>query len=240
VPLTAHEREFTKAVGSLSIPLTGLAIKQYLTYLLVEHSHSVDVYACREFCRFFKRKLDDETSIMYRDIVKLIKERNSGMNNNDLMLGSTFNPHHWLMRGWNFFCRSVALYHFLMVPVRISFQSEANTLTSRLPLSTDLPADIVMLLHILVSLNVGYKNSKSQWVTNRFRIFKNMDFVAVVAIIPLDWIVFLSGLDGESSVWFRLNKMMLFDSKVSPAGILFSPRGKSLMDSHWFHVVNKV
>ena len=230
VPLASHEREFTKAVGSLSIPLTGLAIKQYLTYLLVEHSHSVDIYACREFCSFFKRKLDDDTSIMYRDIVKLIKERNSGMNNNDLLLGTAFNPHHWSLRSWVFVMRLVGLYHFLMVPIRIAFQTEANTLTSPLPLSTDLPADVLMAVHVLVSLNVGYKNSKSQWVTNRFRIFKNMDFVAVVAIIPLDWIVFLSGLDQESSVWFRLNKMMLFGSKVSPAGILFSPRGKSLMD----------
>jgi len=77
VPLHVHEREFTKAVGTLAKPMTGLQIKQYLTYLLVEHSHQVDVYCAREFCSFFKRSLDDETAIMYRDIVKLIKERNS-------------------------------------------------------------------------------------------------------------------------------------------------------------------
>ncbi len=78
-PLHVHEHEFTKAVGTLSVPLTGLAIKQYLTYVLVEHSHQVDVYSCREFCGFFKRKLNNETSIMYRDIVKLVKERNTGV-----------------------------------------------------------------------------------------------------------------------------------------------------------------
>ena len=37
--LPVHEREFIKAVGTLAMPLTGLAIKQYLAYLLVEHSH---------------------------------------------------------------------------------------------------------------------------------------------------------------------------------------------------------
>ena len=79
VPLAVHEREFVKASGSLSVPLTGLNIKQYLTYLLVEHSHAINVYSCREFCGFFKRKLDDETSIRYRDIVTVIKERNSGV-----------------------------------------------------------------------------------------------------------------------------------------------------------------
>jgi hypothetical protein len=72
VPLPVHEREYTKAVGALSIPLNGLAIKQYLTYLLVEHSHQVDIYSCREFCGFFKRKLHQDTSIAYRDIVKLV------------------------------------------------------------------------------------------------------------------------------------------------------------------------
>ena len=72
VPLQVHEREFIKAAGSLSLPLTGLAIKQYLTYLLVEHSHAVDLYSCREFCRFFKRTLDDETHIRYRSPLPLL------------------------------------------------------------------------------------------------------------------------------------------------------------------------
>ena len=98
VPLPVHEREFQKAVGTLGVPLTGLAIKQYLTYLLVEHSHQVDVYACREFCGFFKRRLDDETSFMYRDIVKLVKERNSGVDNRSLVIGNALNPHHWMLR----------------------------------------------------------------------------------------------------------------------------------------------
>ena len=48
VPLPTQEPEFIKAVGSLSVTLTGLAIKQYLTCLLVEHSHAVDIYSCRE------------------------------------------------------------------------------------------------------------------------------------------------------------------------------------------------
>ena len=116
-PLPVHEREFTKAVGALATPLTGLAIKQYLTYLLVEHTHQVDVYTCREFVGFFKRKLDDETSIAYRDIVRVVKERNSGLRNNDLLVANTMilNPHHWLMCGWDFLVRLVALYHMIMV-----------------------------------------------------------------------------------------------------------------------------
>ena len=129
VPLPTHEREFIKAVGSLSVPLTGLAIKQYLTYLLVEHSHAVDLYSCREFCRFFKRKLDDETSIRYRDIVTLIKERNSGVNRDDLFIDSVLNPHHWLVVAEEFVARMISLYHFLMVgrPMRSIASMRAST-----------------------------------------------------------------------------------------------------------------
>jgi len=230
VELPAHEREFKKAAGSLSVPLTGLAIKQYLTYVLVEHSHTVDVYSCREFCRFFKRTLDDNTSIMYRDIVKLLKERSSGLNHNDLFIGSALNPHHWILRAWCFLARMVSLYHVIMLPVRIAFQTEVNTMTSQLPLSTDLPADIFLVLHIVVLLNLSFKNSKSQWVTSRLRIFKNSDFLLILAAIPFDWIVFLSGLDSESATWCRMNKMLLYYSKTSPATVLYSARGGTLKD----------
>ena len=85
-------------------------------------------------------------------------------------------------------------------------------------------------MHLAISLNIGYRNSKSQWITSRTRIAKNMDFVALLALIPLDWLVFLSGLDAESAVWCRLNKMLLYWSKISPGHVIFSARGGSLTD----------
>jgi hypothetical protein len=57
-----------------------------------------------------------------------------------------------------------------------------------------------------------------------------MDFLIVAAVVPLDWIVFLSGLDAESAVWFRLNKLLLHFSRISPGHILYSARGNSLSD----------
>ena len=229
--LPVHEREFIKAVGTLAMPLTGLAIKQYLTYLLVEHSHQVDVYTCREFVGFFKRKLDDETSIAYRDIVKVVKERNSGLNHTDLFISRTFvlNPEYWLLRVWRRVVRLVALYHIFMVPLRIGFNFSPS-LTSRLVLSTDLPADLILFLHVLLSLNVGYKNSKSQWITSRFRIFKNTDWILVLAVLPAEWIVYLSGMDASDAVWFRINKTMVYISRVSPAAIIYSQHGGSILD----------
>lgn len=232
VPLQVHEREFTKAVGSLSVPLTGLNIKQYLTYLLVEHSYQVDVYSCREFCGFFKRKLDGETSITFRDIVKLVKERGSGVNNKDVYIGSShvFNPQHWILRGWDTLARLVSLYHIFTVPVRIAF-SPMPSLTSRYALFyADLIADIIIFLTLLLTLNVAYKNSKSQWVTKRVRIFKNIDWVLVLAVVPFEWIVFLSGMDPEIAIWFRTNKTLVVVSRITPNKLIYSTRGGSLRD----------
>jgi len=135
-----------------------------------------------------------------------------------------------MMRIWDIFSRLLSLYHIFMVPVRIGFQSESYTMMSPFPLSTDGPADILLCLHLVLSLNMAYRNSKSQWVTKRSRIFKNMDFIAVLAVMPLDWVVFLSGLDSESAAWCRLNKMLLYFAKCSPKSLIYSTRGASLMD----------
>ena len=228
--LPAHEVAFTKAVGTLSLPLTGLSIKQFLTYLLVEHSYSIDLYSCREFCSFFKRKLDNDTAIMYRDIVKVVKERNSSSTNrSDFFIENCVNPHHWTMGTWHYLARLVSLYHILMVPIRTCFNTE-QLLTSQLAMSTDFPADLFLAIHIFVSLNLAFQNSKSVWITNRFRIFKRIDFVMLFAACPFDWMVFLSGLEAQAAVWCRLAKMLLYFSRISPASILYSERGGSIND----------
>ena len=135
-----------------------------------------------------------------------------------------------MIRTWDLFSRLLSLYHIIMVPLRIAFQTESYTMMSQLPLSTDGPADVLLFLHLCLSLNMAYKNSKSQWVTKRSRIFKNMDFIGVLAAVPLDWIVFLSGLDSESAGWCRINKMLLYFAKCSPKTIIYSTRGASLKD----------
>ena len=237
VSLPVHEREFTKAVGTLAVPLTGLAIKQYLTYLLVEHQHQVDVYSCREFCGFFKRKLDEETSIAYRDIVKIVKERNSGLNSNELFIGTTLNRYHWLLRAWYFLVKVVSLFHLVMVPLRIGFrpwsnrpETKENGMLNSIAVGFDFPSDLILFLHVILLLNQAYQNSKSQWVTNRWRIFKNMDWCVVLAAVPLDWIVFLSGMNADSAVWCRLNKLVLIFSRIHPFSLVLSTRGSSIQD----------
>ena len=229
VPLPIHEREFTKAVGTLAVPLTGLAIKQYLTYLLVEHNYQINVYSCREFCGFFRRKLDSETSIAYRDIVKIVKERNSGVSHHDLFIGTALNQFHWMLRGWLFAMKLVSLYHLIVMPVRIGFRPWSSFYDMGV-LMTDGLADICIFLHVVVLLNQAYMNSKSQWVTSRFRIFKNADWLTILAVVPFDWIVKLSGMSDDSAVWSRITKIFLLFSKIKPMSLVMSSRGNSISD----------
>jgi hypothetical protein len=107
-------------------------------------------------------------------------------------------------------------------------------MTSPLALSTDLLADCCLLFHLLLAFNIAYKNSKSQWITSRYRISKNIDWIVAFAVIPFDWIVFLSGLDPQSAVWCRLNKLLLIFSSIGPSKIIYSARGDSILDLHIF------
>ena len=57
----------------------------------------------------------------FRDIVKQVKERSSGLNNDDFFIDTALNPHHWLLRLWDVFIRIVSMYHFIMVPINIRY-----------------------------------------------------------------------------------------------------------------------
>ena len=103
---------------------------------------------------------------------------------------------------------------------------------SPLALSTDLTADCCLLFHLLLAFNIAYKNSKSQWTTSRYRILKIIDWIVAFAVIPLDWIVFLSGLDPQNAVCCRLNKLFLIFSGIGPSKIIYSTRGDSILDLH--------
>jgi hypothetical protein len=145
------------------------------------------------------------------------------VNNNDIMVGTALNPHHWMLKVWDRVVRVTALYHVIMVPIRIGFEPFPS-MTSKMALSTDLVADFIIFSYWTLSLNMAYKSSKMQWVTSRFRIFKNTDWILMLACLPFEWIVFFSGMSPRSAIWFRLNKFLVYFSKVSPRSIIFSSR----------------
>ena len=159
---------------------------------------------------------------------------------NDLFIGTALNPNHKFIVGCRTIARVVSLYHLIMVPVRIAFNTSPTfyfSFFSTLALSTDLPADCYTIVYLFLSFNISYKNSKSQWITSRYRIAKKTEWIIVFAVVPFDWIVFLSGLDPESALWCRINKMLLCFSIIGPKAIIFSARGNSIVDSLVFILI---
>ncbi len=80
----------------------------------------------------------------------------------------------------------IALYYFIAVPARISFVPWSTMLEVG-ALATDLVADILTAMNIIIVGNTAYMSSRSSWITNRFKIFRRIDIGYILSALPLDW-----------------------------------------------------
>jgi len=129
--------------------------------------------------------------------------------------GLVFNPASPLMRAWYYLVRVVAIYHIIAVPVRIVYQP-FDRMDHMLLLCTDLPADILTMLHVLISFNTSYHNKKSKRVFSHLKIAKHYlsknFFLDLVAAFPLDWISMAQGVDAHTAERLRIPKMLFVRS----------------------------
>jgi hypothetical protein len=74
------ETEFTRVTGSLTEPLQGENIRQYLKLVMVDFPFSISLENRREFCGLFNKKFEKSTRISYQEIVRqmIAVERNKG------------------------------------------------------------------------------------------------------------------------------------------------------------------
>jgi hypothetical protein len=87
------------------------------------------------------------------------------------------------------FCHSMVnceLTTVLTLAVRIAFLP-FPTFTCQEALYTDLPADLAVVLHMIITLNTAYKDDLGMWVTSRLQILRHCDLLAFLAFLPLDW-----------------------------------------------------
>jgi len=139
-----------------------------------------------------------------------------------LMIDSVLSPQSLPHRLWTLLIRTVCLYHWLAVPIRVAFRPY-HTFTDRTALIMDVPTDVLIVLHVIVSLNTAYQaEGRSRWETTRFRIFQESDFLLHFGAIPLDWLGYACGASNEASCWLRINKLVLYFSRSSPHKALFS------------------
>ena len=225
-PIAMLETDYLRVTGSLTEPLHGENIRQYLKLVMVDFQYSISLEHCREFCGLFNKRFEKSTKISYQEIVRQIAtfEHSKGqisVKSTRVFIHSCINPTFVLVQWFTFLMRLVALYHFLVVPVRICFIPYAS-FTSKWALYTDLPADLAVGVHVALSLNTAIKSEVGAWVTDRVKILRQSDIVCLVAALPLDWLGFLCGLPHEPLLWLRVNKMLLFVSGISPKVLLFN------------------
>jgi len=150
------------------------------------------------------------------------REKIAVVNASFLMIDSALSPQSLFHRAWTMLIRMVCLYHWIAMPIRLAFLP-FPTFTDRTALIMDVPTDILVGLHVIVSLNTAYRaEGRSSWNTTRFRIFQESDFLLHFGAIPLDWLGYACGASNEASCWLRINKLVLYFSRSSPRSVLFS------------------
>ena len=125
--------------------------------------------------------------IFWVDVRKAIRDKQGNITNEtSIFLGNVLNPKSLLIKKWKIFMKFVAMYHFLMVPVRIMFLPWSSMIDSR-ALCSDLVADVFGVMHLFIQANTSYLSSSSTWVTNRSKLLRNVKIGFIIAAIPLDW-----------------------------------------------------
>ncbi len=74
----------------------------------------------------------------------------------------------------------------ITLAVRIAFLP-FPTFICQEALYSDLPADLAVVLHMVITLNTAYKDDFGMWVTSRLKILRHSDLLAFLASLPLDW-----------------------------------------------------
>ena len=197
--LDKYEAAYLLTVGNLTENLTREQIPMFLSLLLPERK-SVSRYNVGEFLQAFAKDGLDSHEVPWSTLRKITREKKRDLesykdDSEQIFMSETsayiFNPLCMPIQAWFFFVRFVAIYHLMVVPVRIVYQPFTHPGQLEL-LSTDLPADILTFLHIFVAANTSYQNKKSRWVLSRVKILKNYAaksfFVDLLAAFPFDWL----------------------------------------------------
>ena len=154
------------------------------------YPYRISSYNVQEFLDSFGRNGARSKELTWSDIRKALREQKSlVVSVSTAMIGSALNPESWAAVCWGSAIHFVAVYHFIAVPIRISFLPWDSMLDVR-ALATDLIADILTACNIVVRGNTAYKSSRSTWVTSRRKLFRKIEIGYIVAAIPLDWYVF--------------------------------------------------
>jgi hypothetical protein len=183
-----YESAFLIVAGDLKKPISLKQIPEFLGNLFPSFPYQFSAYNIKETMGIFGREGSKTKLLFWADIRKGLREHRKGTGNisSQFFIKSALNPESFLVIRWQTLLIFVAFYHFVAVPIRIGFVPWSGMLDSR-ALFTDLVADILTVLNLFLCCNTAYRNSKSSWVTNRYKIIRRIDFQIFLAAVPLDW-----------------------------------------------------
>jgi hypothetical protein len=173
--------------GDLKQPIPLSKLRDFLDALFPSFPYPISNYNLEETLNVFGRHGAKSKEIFWVDVKKAIREKQgTAMNEDSIFFGNVLNPKSQLLQKWTQFMKCVAVYHFLIVPIRIMFLPWNSMIDFR-ALCSDLIADTFVVLHVVVQANTSYLSSTSTWVTNRSKLLRNVDAGFIIAAIPLDW-----------------------------------------------------
>ena len=174
--------------GDLKKPLLRRQITPFLENLFPSHPYQFSSYNVNEFMKAFGREGTKTKALLWSDIRKVLREHKRGDSKfmDSIFIKTALSPDAAVVKLWRQMMDFVAIYHFVVVPVRICFAPWTSMLDYRL-LCTDLVADILTIFNFFVLANTAYLNSRAAWVTNRYKIFRKVDLHASISATPLDW-----------------------------------------------------
>ena len=210
-----YESAFISVTGEVGVPIATPAIPSFLEHLFPDFPYRISSHNRDEFLSVFGRDGLKSKQISFADIRKVLKEHSAtgGTVGSQPLVHGAFNP---VSRGYVRWLRVVgilAVYHYIMVPVRIGFLPWRSMLDWR-ALCTDLPADVLTAVHLIVVCNTAYQNGKSHFVTSRAKILRRASLNFFFAAIPFDWFAYWCGAINEDCCWLRLGKL-LFSIQVA-------------------------
>ncbi len=183
-----YESSFLIVAGDLKKPISWKQIPEFLENLFPSFPFRFSPYNVNETLKIFGRDGTKTKVLFWSDIRKGLREHKRGQGNlsNQLFIRSVLNPESLILKNWHILMLCTAIYHFVVVPIRISFVPWSNMLDSR-ALYTDLIADGFTLFNLIIHANTAYLNSKASWVTKRYKIIRRIDVRVSLAAIPFDW-----------------------------------------------------
>ena len=182
-----YEAAFELTAGSLKSSIPSEKLADYIQVLAPLYPYRVSSYNVAEFLDLFGRNGTRSKEIMWADIRKVLREHKAHIKDeNSILIESVFNPTSWVVSSWFILIKLLATYHFIMVPIRISFLLW-NSMLDPQALGTDLIADILTVANVFVLGNTAYMGSRATWITKRAKIFRRIDLGYIIAAVPLDW-----------------------------------------------------